>query len=488
MEQYLESWGLRPFTDEASYYRWQQATLPANLLTQLNQLVEARHHNPDPEADMAFYNLSASPSVLPVLYSQRYGYYQAIGSAIAARVGAARQVLDFGCGIGLLTIYYALLFPHQEFVGIDRSSASIEAARRQAAKRNVRNIRFECCHIRRDSFSESFDLIIATQALFQAEFDPGLPSQHWDTFARAQDASAQCHAEVRTGVKERLDGLCSVLSHGGRMLLCEKTRHAGRRILLQRALQSRGFSLVASPLPLSHRAIDEVVEEGPLFEVRQEVSSERDVSWEEDPEMPAGQSLYRCHGIEAQTMESLLSEGKSGPQFSFHCQPWGDCHVALGRWKDILSFAYLRTSSGGRSVILGGMHDEHELHKQVGNPAVIPKHSIRPWFDALWPFLTEQHEADSQVPCYENHTPSAQIIWRSLPNRQIQQEETVRERDGRSVHLEWGFSEGLSYLYVANTYDQRQLVMMDNHQSSVLEAYYVESLAQVKTPSSAQDR
>ena len=484
MEQYLKSWGLRPFTDEASYYRWQQACIPADSLVQLNQLLEARHHNPDPTADMAFYNLSASPSILPILYSQRYGYYQTIGSAIAARIGSAQQILDFGCGVGLLTIYYAQLFPQQEFVGIDRSAISIDTARQQAAKRKVRNVRFERCHIPHDSLLESFDLIIATQALFQAEYDAGLPSQNWDTFARAHDVSAQLNAEIRTGVKERLDGLCLLLAPGGRMLVCEKARHTGRRIMLQRALQSRGFSLMANPLPLSYRDIDEVVDEGPLYDVKQGVPSEND-AWNEAPDMPAGQSLYCCHGTAAQTMGSLLLTEESGPQFFFHYQPWGNCHLAMGRWKNILSFAYLRTSTEGHGMILGGVHDEHELHQRIGNPTLMPERSIRSWLDTFWPFWTEQPEPNSQVPCYENHTPSSQIIWRSLPNRRIHKEETVRESDGRSVHLELGSSDGLLYLYVANTYDQRQLVMMDNPRSSILEAYYLESLAQIKAPSPA---
>jgi SAM-dependent methyltransferase len=62
------------------------------------------------------------------------------------------------------------------FVGIDRSPRSLARAREEAAKHGLSNVQFENRHIPIDDLSDSFDLIVSTQTLFQAEKDPGLPS------------------------------------------------------------------------------------------------------------------------------------------------------------------------------------------------------------------------------------------------------------------------------------------------------------------------
>jgi len=91
--------------------------------------------------------------------------------------------------------------------------------------------------------------------------------------------------------------------------------------------------------------------------------------------------------------------------------------------------------------------------------------------------------ASPDEPLYENHTTSAQQVWTSLPDRRILQETTKQEQDGRQVHLELGESEGLTYLYCANTFDQRQLVMVKNDQASMLTQYYQELLPGLDAPS-----
>ena len=45
-----------------------------------------------------------------------------------SRIGAANRVLDFGCGVGILTTLYARHCPDTQFVGVDRSPGSIAAA------------------------------------------------------------------------------------------------------------------------------------------------------------------------------------------------------------------------------------------------------------------------------------------------------------------------------------------------------------------------
>jgi len=52
--------------------------------------------------------------------------------------------------------------------------------------------------------------------------------------------------------------------------------------------------------------------------------------------------------------------------------------------------------------------------------------------------------------------------------------ETNRQgEEGRRLHVELGTTKrGVVYLYVANTFDQRQLVLIEEARASVLESYY----------------
>ena len=46
--------------------------------------------------------------------------------------------------------------------------------------------------------------------------------------------------------------------------------------------------------------------------------------------------------------------------------------------------------------------------------------------------------------------------------------------DGRQLHAELGMTHGLLYLYVANTFDQRQILFIEQARARVLETYYAE--------------
>jgi hypothetical protein len=77
-------------------------------------------------------------------------------------------------------------------------------------------------------------------------------------------------------------------------------------------------------------------------------------------------------------------------------------------------------------------------------------------------------------PLYENHSPSAQTAWEGLKDRAVTQEMTRQQLDGRQVHVELGTAEGMRYLYCANTFDQRQLVIVEPIRAAMLEDYYRE--------------
>lgn len=377
LHEHLAAWGLERFTSDADYFAWQRQQLSPAELNQLNAQVE-RKRGGDRRDEVAFYDLTAQSKILPILYSQRYEYYGEIGSRVASRLCGAKRILDFGCGVGILTTFYARRFPAKQFVGVDRSPASIAVAQLKAKELGLGNVRFDCVDVETEPLSGSYDLIVATHALVQAEQDPGIPSQSWQTFERVHDVRQQAAFEQRTGIGVRLDRLNAVLDQNGRMIVFEKTRQLARRAPFQRSLAVRGLQLVEQPEPIRYQLIEEVADDGPFYLLQK--GREASLAWNESPEPDEGAPF---------------------------------------------------------------------------DPSTI---RARP--------------SDLDAPLYENHWPSAHRAWEQLKDRKVTKETTRQEPDGRQMHVELGTSEGLAYLYCANTFDQRQLVIVDLPRTAMLETYY----------------
>lgn len=381
LTDHLAQWGLRHFTSDADYLACQRATLSAEQVRGLHAAVERKRQGTR-EDEIAFYDVTADPAILPVLYSQRYEYYEAVGLRVASCLEPAALVLDVGCGTGILTTFYAKLFPHMRFVGVDRSPASVAAGSAWARAAGLENVRFECLDCERHDLEGAYDTVLATHALVQAEFDPGLPSLSWRSFARANDDVAQSAFEFRTGVGARLDQVVRALSPAGRLVVFEKTRQLARKVPFQRALARRGLHLCRIPEPVRYCLVEEVADDGPLYVLSRDGRDA--LPWDEAPEADEGPPL------DLQALSSVPRQ--DGP------------------------------------------------------------------------------------PLYENHWPSAQAAWASLVRPRVRQEDTRQEADGRQLHVELGVVGEYPYLYCANTFDQRQLVIGQVGQEEELAAYFREIL------------
>lgn len=380
LHEHLAWWGLRQFTSDRDYFAWQQQQLSHEDLKQLTLLAERKRVG-DRHDEMAFYDLAAHPKIFPALYSQRYEYYEAIAPWMAVHCDDATQILDFGCGPGILTSFYARLFPNKQFMGIDRSPVSLAVAREQADRLGLRNLHFDCVDGDVQLLSGCYDLVVATHALLQAEHDPGLPSRSWRTFERGNDSTLQALFEQRTGLGRRLDNLMEVLSPDGHMILFEKTRPLARRVSFQRALAARGLRLIELPTSIRYHSVEELVDDGPYYRLQRR--GQEAVAWDESPEPDDGRPF---------SPEAIVTS------------------------------------------------------------------------------------TDPERPLYENHWPSAQAAWEQLGNRDVLVETTRREQDGRQVHVERGRVSGFHYLYCANTFDQRQLVIVEQARAAMLDVYYQEIL------------
>ena len=291
LHSHLAGWGLRQFTSDETYFQWQREILSPAEITALHRKMEQKRGGSSAD-EVSFYDATAHPNILPVLYSQRYDYYLAIGSRVADRIGEARSILDVGCGVGILTTFYARQFPDKTFVGIDRSPASIARAQEQAKALGLTNVQFECLDLDHTPPAHSSDLILATHALVQAEQDPGIPSRWWNTFERAGDSQQQADFERRTGIDARLDRLRALLSAQGRMIVFEKTRQLARRVPLQRALAARDLGLIEQPEFIRYRLVEEIADDGPFYVLGRGASGQ--LLWDESPEPDEGRPFDRA--------------------------------------------------------------------------------------------------------------------------------------------------------------------------------------------------
>ncbi len=476
--QYLAKWGLRKFNDEDSYYAWQRQSLSGDRLQLLQQAAQTCREGADTGADQEFYDLAASSDMLPVLYSQRYGYYHMLGPMIVNVLEGGQRVLDVGCGVGILTIWYAACLPNMTVLGIDRSLKSIEVAQQRAQSCHLENVSFRHCEFPQHMLPGAFDTIVSTQALFQSEFDPGLPSRSWTTFERDRDTQQQYDLEKRTGLGPRLDCFLQVLVSSGRFVLFEKAVHLGRRVLFQRALEARGCLPIADPRLLTYSELGESVEEGPLYVMKQG-SSFPAVAFHEDVQHDLPHGLYCCQGTRADFVYAKL------PKYDVYSENvvanvgGKNGSYEMGRTGGGLGYVRLMIH-GMFSGLLVGMMELQPRMVELVRHALQQGQTEEPIETRLTCFWSEQESGSlEQAPLYENHFPAAEEVWRKLPDRVVLQQKTDEEANGRQRHIEYGRCAGhVHYLYWANTFDQRQIVVMDQERSPLLETYYSEAIGE----------
>lgn len=487
--EHLKAWGLRRFQSDAAYFQWQREMLGREILADLHRLVTAKQvPGAPPAAETAFYDRSADPRVLPVLYSQRYDYYLALAPLVARQIAegqpGGRQVLDCGCGIGILTTFWATLFPSCRFLGLDRSEASLTAARDKAKALGLANLSFEQLDLDRTPVQGTYDLVLASQTLLQSEQDPGLASRSWETFERRSDEAAQAGFEARTGLGVKLDHLLPAVGPQGRMLLFEKARQLARRVPLQRALARRGWHLQAEPLPVRYRIVEEISDDGPLYVLgRRPGDPVR--PWNEVPEESEESVLYRCCGPAAEIIyERLPGKVPSGDR-QWREGTGTSLRVEWGGAAGDLAYLSLtaRAPDGFRGILVGPRRPESALDRCLSRllaastaPDEAKEMGAGDLTAEIWPAACASGDRD-HAPLYENHQPSAQEAWRDLRQKTLHMQRTWDDPQAGQMHVELGEAGDLVYLYQASSFDQRQLVLIDRTRGRLLEDYYQELVA-----------
>lgn len=109
-------------------------------------------------------------TVLPVLVET----ILPIVPGLIARLDAGIDVLDVGCGSGRAMLLLARRFPRSRFTGVDLSAQGIAAARAEAAREGLQNVRFEVRDAARLGERSRYDLVTAFDAVHDQADPAGL--------------------------------------------------------------------------------------------------------------------------------------------------------------------------------------------------------------------------------------------------------------------------------------------------------------------------
>lgn len=116
------------------------------------------------------------------------------------KLASGIEVLDVGCGSGRALITLAETYPNSSFAGYDFSEEAIDRARKEAADKGLKNVRFEVRDAARIEESEKYDLItsfdsIHDQADPQAMLDGIQKALKPDGIYLVQDITGSSHLE-----------------------------------------------------------------------------------------------------------------------------------------------------------------------------------------------------------------------------------------------------------------------------------------------------
>lgn len=92
------------------------------------------------------------------------------------------KILDLGCDNGIITCFYALLFPECDVIGIDISKNSIKCAEQLKIKLALKNVNFKVAKIQDISLifkDYNFNLITSVRTLHEAVNLPEAPEHIW---------------------------------------------------------------------------------------------------------------------------------------------------------------------------------------------------------------------------------------------------------------------------------------------------------------------
>ncbi len=138
------------------------------------------------------------------------------------------DVLDIGCGNGILTAYMASIGRKAHITGIDEQDACVESARKLAQRMNLSNVAFAL-----DAGEKAFDTVVSIRT-FHENIDRYVLDDYFIPFSQALDEARQAHMPYAKR-------LSSLLKDGGALLMVERYEESIMFLGLLQALAEQGM-------------------------------------------------------------------------------------------------------------------------------------------------------------------------------------------------------------------------------------------------------
>jgi 2-polyprenyl-3-methyl-5-hydroxy-6-metoxy-1,4-benzoquinol methylase len=116
------------------------------------------------EAFHRFHEVMAEESAQTVVAALT-DYILPLAPGLVDKLESGIDVLDIGCGSGRAACRMAAEFPNSRFAGYDLCDDAVAAARAEADRQGLKNIRFEARDVSRIGDKEKFDLVTAFDAI-----------------------------------------------------------------------------------------------------------------------------------------------------------------------------------------------------------------------------------------------------------------------------------------------------------------------------------
>jgi SAM-dependent methyltransferase len=178
------------------------------------------------------------------------------------------ELLDIGCENGVLTCFYATLWPDAKVVGIDQSPAAIAAAHQLAKRLNLGNVSFERADGKRyvDANAGRFQIIMATHVMHEFLSRSGSRKAFsWETYDRIEDVVL---SDPDRHAIETLMAVAGALAEGGILISLDRSPTLASQWWYTQCLEEAGLKISLSRSSLIECSGPSQVETFPLTVAR----------------------------------------------------------------------------------------------------------------------------------------------------------------------------------------------------------------------------
>lgn len=239
VESYLRAVGIGRSQDRKAFREALRET-HGRIADAIADAVAAREEG----EDVDIYVLKNTTLALSIDVTSHYCsrmYEQFLAWFLRARFPTPKSVLDVGCDNGILTCFYATVYPEAEVVGVDKCAQGVGCARELSGRLKLANVRFEV----RDLLNlegvfpdQSFDLIVSSAVFHEVlEVPADVPGRSIETITIGPD-------DVNS-VKIVTDLARTLRGEAGRWLSMERWRDASSLAWWIRLLNEAGLSMIA---------------------------------------------------------------------------------------------------------------------------------------------------------------------------------------------------------------------------------------------------